>query len=290
MTRALATTQAWARPSALQLDNLVRRADQARQNIRVLVRALDDAERVVGGNYGRGADEIAALRSVIVAWRRDGLVAKTASLLAALNAAEPPGFYDDEGNISRPRVAAEIAQMLGAFPTNNVTDPRIFTGTMIEEVMALEPDWMSLVAACRDLLKTKTFVPAIAEVVEAVETQKAKWASRWEALDVDAEWLDAIEADCNRMEAVLENRAQPKPKVVPPVAGDWVEHKGLGRGVVLELDERRALVMFETVGERRVVLSFLSAASPPPEPLSLGHALTTPAIVDTERRVRETVR
>ena len=71
-----------------------------------------------------------------------------------------------------------IAVLMGSFPTSKIPDLEIFVRARLDDVMALAPRFVEMELTCRALRKTKTFMPAIAEVIKELEKQQKLWASR----------------------------------------------------------------------------------------------------------------
>jgi hypothetical protein len=96
----------------------------------------------------------------------------------------PADAYDDHGNITEHHVRKHIALLLGSLPNSKPGNPAVYSGMMIEEVMA--QDGISLAAlesACSDIRRTLKFAPSIAEVIDAIVDQDNLWSPRWSAID-----------------------------------------------------------------------------------------------------------
>ncbi len=72
-------------------------------------------------------------------------------------------------------VTKMIAVLMGSFPTSKIPDPEIFVRVLLDDVMALAPRFVEMESTCRALRKTKTFMPAIAEVIKELEKQQKLW-------------------------------------------------------------------------------------------------------------------
>jgi hypothetical protein len=90
---------------------------------------------------------------------------------------------DDEQprQISRRYVSERLTLLVGAFPNSNPHSPEVFTKMLYEEVVARNPDAITLESACRVLRRTKTFVPTIAEMLKAIQQEESLWYDRREA-------------------------------------------------------------------------------------------------------------
>ena len=74
-------------------------------------------------------------------------------------------------------VTAMVATLIGAFPSGSPASPAVFTRMMIEELVAAESTASRIELAIRRLIRTKTFLPAIAEVLAAVrDAQVPEWS------------------------------------------------------------------------------------------------------------------
>src|SRR5262249_2786879 len=80
-----------------------------------------------------------------------------------------------------------VAALIGAFPNAGPHSPEMFTKMLIEEIIATKPHPIVLESACREIRRTKTFVPVIAELLKVLNEQSSLWCSRWERID-EIEW------------------------------------------------------------------------------------------------------
>jgi hypothetical protein len=71
------------------------------------------------------------------------------------------------------QIKREIGGLIACFPSQ--ADVSIFVAFAVEEVATELPTVFALVAACRELRRTKTFRPSIAEIIEALQTKKGSW-------------------------------------------------------------------------------------------------------------------
>jgi hypothetical protein len=131
----------------------------------------------------------------------------------------PDSWYDDDGRVRQSELSKMLALLVGSFPTSNVPEPAVFTRFMLEDVAAVGtfgPSFPAMEGACRELRTTKTFMPAIAEVIEAVKKHEAMWDKRYQAFDyiegVYAELIEAI-ADAEKKIAAKAN-AKPYPQTL----------------------------------------------------------------------------
>jgi hypothetical protein len=65
-------------------------------------------------------------------------------------------------------IALELAKLVGAYPNFGKYDTTVFSEMLLADVTALGPSVGAVEAACRKLRRTKPFVPAISEILEAI--------------------------------------------------------------------------------------------------------------------------
>ena len=74
----------------------------------------------------------------------------------------PDSWLAEPEESNRPvysEVAKMIAVLMGSFPTSKIPEPEIFVPVLMDDVMALEPSFVEMEATCRELRKTKKFMP-----------------------------------------------------------------------------------------------------------------------------------
>ena len=52
-----------------------------------------------------------------------------------------------------------ITILMGTFPTSKIPEPEIFVRALMDDVMALDPSFVEMESTCRELRKTKKFMP-----------------------------------------------------------------------------------------------------------------------------------
>jgi hypothetical protein len=73
-------------------------------------------------------------------------------------------------------ITSRVALLIGGFPSGSPASPEVFTRMMIEEVCCLEASASRVELAVKTLLRAKTFLPSIAEVLAAIRaTHMATW-------------------------------------------------------------------------------------------------------------------
>lgn len=75
-------------------------------------------------------------------------------------------------------IAMSVAELIASFPQDKKNDLQTFSRLLVEDVAALGASPMVLQAAFRAVRQGSAFLPSIAEVVGAVEAEKAACAAR----------------------------------------------------------------------------------------------------------------
>jgi hypothetical protein len=125
----------------------------------------------------RKAQEASALHEELCSQRgfakaEAWLASDAPALIAALDKFDQPATKND--------VATQVMMLLAAFPNASRPELKIYSKTLAEDIGAMQPGRLALEWACRKLRRTCKFVPAIAEVFEAVTKastciQNARW-------------------------------------------------------------------------------------------------------------------
>jgi hypothetical protein len=93
--------------------------------------------------------------------------------------------YDDEDVLKRSHVAKRIGILIGSFPNANPHAPDGYARMLIEHVAAIENlTSIALESACREIVETRKFAPAISEVVATIGKHIEDWSERRSALDM----------------------------------------------------------------------------------------------------------
>ena len=101
---------------------------------------------------------------------------------------------DDESGLSQAYIAKRISVMVASFPNANPSSPEGYMQMLVEHVSAIEDlTEVELESACREIVVTQKFAPAISEVLEVIRKHQEKWFGRYGAL-----WY----AEENRCEAL----------------------------------------------------------------------------------------
>ena len=85
---------------------------------------------------------------------------------------------DDGEQLNVAAVSSLLANFMGSFPASNIPNPKVFTRQLLEDVIDLDPCFPAVESACRGLRQSQKFMPAICEVVEAIEAEKEAWDRR----------------------------------------------------------------------------------------------------------------
>jgi hypothetical protein len=104
----------------------------------------------------------------------------------AIEALDPETNYEDsdrEADLRRDVISVRLAMLVGSFPAGAPGDPEVFVTVMLEHICAIEGlSFIALDAACRQITTSQKFLPAISEVVEALEEQQELWDTRVTAI------------------------------------------------------------------------------------------------------------
>jgi len=168
--------------------------------------AFDDFARLTRSLVGRwnGADH----RWVGVDDRRTyNLLVK---FFATVDAFDRPEFYQQAehrpdinncwtgAQIKRRVVSDQVGLLIGSFPNGTPNSPAVYMKLLVEEIIVANPRVIPLEATCREIRRTKTFLPAIAEVLSILRRQVEWWSNAWE----DACCLDEYISDKNGVEPI----------------------------------------------------------------------------------------
>lgn len=92
----------------------------------------------------------------------------------------------------KPATSAQVQEQLillvGVFGSSNGPDPRVYAPLLPQDVRAASPTLIALVAACCRLRRTRKWLPMIADVLEAIREEEARWQHR---LDCASEIIGA---------------------------------------------------------------------------------------------------
>jgi hypothetical protein len=174
------------------------------------------------------------------------------------NECDPDSWWeDDDGDVRQPEVAKMVAKLVGSWPTSNIPEPGVFVRALIDDVMALNPSFVSFESACRNLRRKLKFMPSISEILAELESQQDVWVQRSTALEfIERNYQDlvklvaksevavaAAEEERERQRAAEEElrerqRKYWEAKAAPLVVGDRVRHKNVvGAGVITKPNE-----------------------------------------------------
>jgi hypothetical protein len=167
---------------AADADEIVRRyreLDDLGTNTYVKIEATTNREQI--------AKLIDAARKTATLNERDQ--ATLAQCEAALLRFDANSNYEDDGkgNLKRSVIGERIALLVGAFPNGAPCDPAVFVRALIEAVSSIDVSLLALDSAVWEIIETKKFVPATAEVLEIVNRQHEKWGKRVCAIEELAE-------------------------------------------------------------------------------------------------------
>jgi hypothetical protein len=87
----------------------------------------------------------------------------------------PNGGYYTEREITRRVVLEKIGLLIGSFPNATPHSIEVYVGMLAEEIIAADPSVSGLEATFREIRRSKTFLPTIAEVLKEFYQQEAFW-------------------------------------------------------------------------------------------------------------------
>lgn len=166
------------------------------------------------------------------------LAAHQATFRDGLSAYAPP----ENGRAYRAQLSAHLGLLLASYPTSNISDPRAFAKVLLDEVLTLTPALPAVATACSELRRTQRFMPAICEVVAAIDRHQERWQARCHASNGCGELITALEqlradltpeVDEENARLKAEREAQARAAEMLPV-GTRVFHRLHGVGEVLE--------------------------------------------------------
>jgi hypothetical protein len=112
---------------------------------------------------------------------------------ATVEAFDRPEFYQETeqsqpdllncyriNQIKRCVVSDQVGLLIGSFPNGTPNSPEVYTKFLIEEIVAANPSVIALEATCREIRRTKKFLPAIVEVLDILRNQARWWSDAWE--------------------------------------------------------------------------------------------------------------
>ena len=154
-------------------------------------------------------------------WCEDSTLAMIAEFNAGLEFFNREDFYQrtkvakrdllnrhTHRQLTRRVVSEQVGLLIGSFPNGVPNSPEVYTRMLIEEIFAANPSAVALEATCREIRRTKTFVPAVAEVLKVLK-ERAEW---WKDAD---ETVDCMEDDhAARQEKKRKGEAN-KPELEP---------------------------------------------------------------------------
>jgi hypothetical protein len=103
---------------------------------------------------------------------------------------------EEDGRVlKQSHIAKRITVMVSSFANSNPGCPEGYLQMMIEHVSAIERlSEPALETACREIVETQKFAPAISEVMTTITDHVLSWnARRWSMRDAEKTWLELIE-------------------------------------------------------------------------------------------------
>jgi len=91
---------------------------------------------------------------------------------------------DDESDLLQAYIAKRITVMVASFPNANPSSPEGYMQMLVEHVSAIDDALTeaALEGACREIVETQKFAPAISEVLEVIRKHMDEWGTRYHAI------------------------------------------------------------------------------------------------------------
>jgi len=107
---------------------------------------------------------------------------------------------DDESELSQAYIAKRITVMVASFPNANPSSPEGYMQMLVEHVSAIEGlTEVELESACREIVETQKFAPAISEVLEVIHKHTEQWFARYYVIrNVERHRREAMERAVKR--------------------------------------------------------------------------------------------
>lgn len=136
---------------------------------RMLVDRFDDIVVREKADAGDTADMLAAFFGGLEYFERDALYQHKQP--------HRPNLMNvwTDWQITRRVVSEQVGALLGSFPNAVPHAPKVYTTMLIEEIIAANPSALALESACREIRRSKTFAPAIAEVLALLREHEERW-------------------------------------------------------------------------------------------------------------------
>lgn len=121
----------------------------------------------------------------------DKLVAKCKSNLERFDRRENYEDPDnDESPLRQDYIAKRVGIMVASFPNANPSSPEGYLQMLVEHLFAVDGlTQIALESACREIVETQKFAPAISEVLEVVDEQISKWSEHLNVIFYDFKGL-----------------------------------------------------------------------------------------------------
>jgi hypothetical protein len=85
-------------------------------------------------------------------------------------------------------VSEQVSMLIGSFPNANPSSPEMYARILIEEIVAANPSASGLEATCRQIRRTATWLPTVAELLKVLREQMEFWADRLGTTTDDVEY------------------------------------------------------------------------------------------------------
>ena len=90
---------------------------------------------------------------------------------------------DNESELSQAYIAKRVTVMVASFPNANPSSPEGYMQMLVEHISAIDLTEVELEGACREIVETQKFAPAISEVLQMIRKHQEKWEDRYYAIE-----------------------------------------------------------------------------------------------------------
>ena len=130
-------------------------------------------------------------------------------------------YDEDNGNLKRRFVKEQVALLLGSFPNAVPHNAEVYSGMLVEEIVAAEPSAVALEATCREIRRTKNFPPTPAEMLKILKEKETEAAAANDACcddDETSDYFPRMESRIREAEAALEEQTTNRPALAAACA------------------------------------------------------------------------
>jgi hypothetical protein len=180
---------------------------------------------------------------------------------------EPEEAHDMNWEVTKAEATRQVVALLDSYPTVNITNPKVYARTLVEEILAAETSGIPLEATCREIRRAMKTPPSIAAFLEILAKHKGIWGGRWDVLFEDDDLADYARKEHAGLLALAQSLEQEQERQAEAARlavanATQVHHAKFGIGRVIHQDGAKLTVVFETVGEKVLLDSFVTPIEP----------------------------